>query len=113
MESRDLENRFAYHAPKDDKARAAHEYVRMLCGDLANTLNELLAESREKSVAITKLEEVMFWANASIARPALPVGVEIEQGNYALEMRGDKIIGVSIVDKGWTGSPIDPDVSPL
>ena len=35
---------------------------------LAVTLAVKCPESREKSIAITKLEEVVFWANAAIAR---------------------------------------------
>ena len=65
----DIENRFAYHPPKDDYTKSQHERVRALCKDLANELNELFDYgSREASLAITHLEEVMFWANAHIAR---------------------------------------------
>jgi hypothetical protein len=35
---------------------------------LADALNESLPEGREKAVVMTKLEEVMFWANAAVAR---------------------------------------------
>jgi hypothetical protein len=31
-------------------------------------LNELVPDSREKSLAITHLEEAVMWANAGIAR---------------------------------------------
>lgn len=64
----DLENRFAYHAPKNDVVVAKHSGVREHCLELAKFINEVAPESREKSLAITKLEEVMFWANAAIAR---------------------------------------------
>lgn len=67
VDSDDLENRFNYHKPDEAKA-GVHEGVRGECKGLAYTLNELLPEGREKSLAITKLEEVMFWANAAIAR---------------------------------------------
>lgn len=36
--------------------------------DMAEKLIELCPESRELSLAITKLEECVFWANAGIAR---------------------------------------------
>ena len=34
----------------------------------ADLILSLVPEGREQSVAFTKLEEVMFWANAGIAR---------------------------------------------
>lgn len=63
-----IENNFKYHPPKEQETILAHESVRNECRHLANTLDTLLPNSREKSLAITKLEEVMMWANASIAR---------------------------------------------
>jgi hypothetical protein len=36
--------------------------------DLAETIMCVCPNSRERSLALTKLEECMFWANASIAR---------------------------------------------
>jgi hypothetical protein len=35
---------------------------------LAAYISEKCPESREKSLAITKIEEAVMWANASIAR---------------------------------------------
>ncbi len=67
MTPADIDNRFDYHAP-DEIARAQHERVRAAAKDLATVLNEVLPESREKSLAVTNLEQAMFWANAAIAR---------------------------------------------
>ncbi len=67
MEKSDLDNRFMFH-PASGPTIYRHEGVRENCRDLAIWLNSSLPEGREKSVAITKLEEVMFWANAAIAR---------------------------------------------
>ena len=64
----DLEHRFAYHPPKDAERVQAHEAVRAFTGRLARDFENLLPNGREKSLAITKLEEAMFWANAAIAR---------------------------------------------
>ena len=64
----EIGHRFAHHPPKDDETIRRHEGVRDLCGDLATYFAAHLPESREKSLAMTKLEEAMFWANASIAR---------------------------------------------
>ena len=63
----DLENIFTYHAPKADQPK---RYVKLRdkTKELAYLINELCPDSREKSLAITKLEECSMWANASIAR---------------------------------------------
>ena len=67
MEFDDLENRFTYHAPKGDQA-SRYESIRQVALGFAILLNRDCPDSREKSVALTKLEEVVMWANASIAR---------------------------------------------
>jgi hypothetical protein len=64
----DLAHRFSYHKPGDAVTVQAHVDVRDRCYRLAEALNEIVPDGREKSLAMTKLEEVMFWANAAIAR---------------------------------------------
>lgn len=68
MDRDDINNRFAYHAPKDEVTKANHEWIRESCRELADGINSMIPEGREKSLAITHLEEVMMWANAAIAR---------------------------------------------
>lgn len=68
MDKHDIAHRFAFHAATDEEKKLAHGSVRLSCATLGHILNESLPEGREKSTAITKLEEVMFWANAAIAR---------------------------------------------
>jgi hypothetical protein len=68
MQPADIENRFAFHAATTEEKRDAHTSVRQHCRKLADFLNEKLPDGREKSTAITKLEEVMFWGNAALAR---------------------------------------------
>jgi hypothetical protein len=68
MQAEDIENRFAFHAATTDEKRDAHTSVRQSCRRLADFLNDKLPEGREKSTAFTKLEEVMFWSNAALAR---------------------------------------------
>jgi hypothetical protein len=67
MTQDELENRFSYHAPDEEKADL-HANMRSLFGQVAGYINRFMPESREKSVVITKLEEAMFWTNAGIAR---------------------------------------------
>lgn len=68
MDPKDIEHRFAFHAATTPEKRDEHTSVRQAHRQLADKLNEELPEGREKSLAVTKLEESMFWANAAIAR---------------------------------------------
>ena len=67
MDIKDLENRFTYHAPKEGQPEKYAE-IRSVGFLLAKTINALCPEGREKALAVTKLEEAIFWANAAIAR---------------------------------------------
>lgn len=62
-----IENNFRYHGPKDGQAMK-YELIREEAKDLAYFIDDTCPDSREKSLAMTKLEEAIFWANASIAR---------------------------------------------
>ncbi|NML50553.1 hypothetical protein HHL19_12870 [Streptomyces sp. R302] len=68
MNSAELAHRFNYHPPRTPAAVRAHESVREQCTQLAGFLDSTLQDGREKALAITNLEQVMFWANAAIAR---------------------------------------------
>lgn len=70
MDQLDIDNRFRFHPATADTG-PRHDALRALCGDMARILNAELPDGREKSLAITHLEEVMFWGNAAIARPRL------------------------------------------
>lgn len=63
----DLQKRFTYHAPKSGQPERYVD-IREHALQLAESLCSLCPASRELSLAITHLEEVVFWANASIAR---------------------------------------------
>lgn len=63
----DIDNRFDYHTPTPERAME-HAGVRRRLREDAHYLLDVLPDSREKSLAITKLEEAMFWANAALAR---------------------------------------------
>ncbi len=65
--SEQIENNFIHYTPTPEKLEG-FQAIRTYAKDLAETINELCPDSREKSLAITNLEEAMFWANAAIAR---------------------------------------------
>lgn len=67
MSPDDLNNRFTYHAPKEGQPEK-YGQVRSLALGYAKVIDMVAPDSREKSLAITALEEAVFWANAAIAR---------------------------------------------
>lgn len=73
MTPQEIERNFTHHTPMDVETVRAHERVRSECKFLASVFSERLVVSRETSVALGKIEEAMFWANASIARNGLPL----------------------------------------
>lgn len=66
MTSEEIDKRFDHHPPSPRKVER-HAHIRKEFKLLAITLNAL-PESREKSVAMTHLEDGLMWANAAIAR---------------------------------------------
>jgi hypothetical protein len=76
----DIDRRFAHHPPRREGVAELHSYIRARCASLAHDLNRDLPECREKSLALTHLEEVMMWANAAVARVLNYLGDEAESG---------------------------------
>ena len=66
MDKNDIENIFTYHAPIKDQAER-YVKIRETAKELALVIMENCPDSREKSVALTKVQESVMWANASIA----------------------------------------------
>jgi hypothetical protein len=64
---RNLKNDFTYHPPKPGQPEK-YVAIREKAHELAELIQEACPESREASLALTKLDEVVMWANASIAR---------------------------------------------
>lgn len=62
-----IKERVTYHAPSEAQ-KAFYEKQRKKFTDLMGHLEAELVDSREKSIAMTKIEECMFWANACVAR---------------------------------------------
>lgn len=64
----DIAHRFDFHAATTQEKRDAHTSVRQTVRRAADAIDEQVPDGREKALAITKLEEAMFWANAALAR---------------------------------------------
>lgn len=74
MTSREeLRHRFTYHAPSGQQPEV-YEQIRGMGFQFAGLIDEWCVESREKALALTKVEEAVMWANASIARHGLNEG---------------------------------------
>jgi len=67
MSDYEVELRFTYQASTPEM-NAKYPVLRDKAKELAYIINQLVPEGREKSLAFTKLEEVIMWANAGIVR---------------------------------------------
>lgn len=72
-----IERNFSYHAPKEGQPEV-YEAIRSKAKEFAYLIHELVADSREKSLAMTNLEQTVFWANAAVARDE-SVGISIDE----------------------------------
>ena len=62
-----IEQNFRYYAPKAGQPEI-YTALRDKAKEYALMIDEHCPNSREKALAITKLEEAIMWANAAIAR---------------------------------------------
>lgn len=67
LTSEEIENAFTYHSPNVESIEAMKD-LRETARGLAYKLEQFCPYSREYSLAKTKLEECIMWANAAIAR---------------------------------------------
>lgn len=65
-----IQHNFSYHSPGGNQP-AVYAHLRSEAMSLALEIAKYVPNSREQSIAITKLEEVVMWANAGIARNGL------------------------------------------
>lgn len=63
----EIELRFTYHPPKEGQPEM-YTRLRNTAKALALEIEAFCPDSREKSLAMTKLEECVMWSNAAIAR---------------------------------------------
>lgn len=61
-----INNTFSYHAPKGDQ-QERYIAIREKAKELATLIYECQHNSRERSLAITHLQNCTMWANAGIA----------------------------------------------
>jgi hypothetical protein len=66
MTDKEIENIFTYHKPFGDQP-TRYENLRSVAKELATLVEKSCPNSREKSLAITNLQQSIMWANASIA----------------------------------------------
>ncbi len=62
----ELQNIFTYHKIKDGQAEK-YQQIRLMALNLALLIKDTCPDSREKALSITRLQEVVMFANASIA----------------------------------------------
>jgi hypothetical protein len=67
MPNPQIENNFKYHAPKPGQPEI-YKQIRDRAKELAVLIDEQVPNSREKSLAMTQLEQAVMWANAGVAR---------------------------------------------
>ncbi len=75
IERDELAVRFTYHPPTGNQAER-YEKIRAMAFAFADELIELTPVSREQSLALTRLEGCVMWANAAIARREVPIPSE-------------------------------------
>ncbi len=68
MNKAELVRRFNYHSPPNERVVEAHTFIRGQMQGAAEVVLDQTPECREQSLAVTHLEEAMYWANAAIAR---------------------------------------------
>ena len=63
-----IDNNHKHHPPQTQNRIDNHQRVRHVTAECGRELVKVCPTGRELSLALTKLEEVMFWANSAIAR---------------------------------------------
>lgn len=63
-----LNHNLTNHAPKTDDVVASFMDIRNVAKALGETIITTCPESRERSLALTNLEQTVMWAVAAIAR---------------------------------------------
>jgi hypothetical protein len=64
----EIDRRFDLHKPKPEDGERL-DFVREILKNAADQINANTPACREQSLAITALEEALYWSVASIVRP--------------------------------------------
>ena len=65
MVGQELQHRFQYHEP-DYPAKESITFIHKKALDLAEAINSRLCDCREKSIAMTSIEDAVLWATKGI-----------------------------------------------
>ncbi len=65
--SYDVDNIFTYHKPNMNSQKRYGE-IRGMAKEFATLIIHACPDTRERTTALSRLEEVVMWANASVAR---------------------------------------------
>lgn len=68
----EIQRRFGYHRVTE-KTLPKHRTIREEFIEIADTLDQLLPDGREKACAMTALQEAAMWANAAVATNEAPL----------------------------------------
>lgn len=68
MPQYDIEHNMTNHPPKDEHVVRLFEDLRKSFKATAAEIVELCPDSREKSLALTNLEQALMWSTAAVAR---------------------------------------------
>lgn len=68
----EIDNRLGFH-PATNETKIKHYSVRVQMINIARFLVDELPEGREKSLALTALQECSMWSNAAIACNLAPL----------------------------------------
>lgn len=63
----EVEERFSFHPAEDRVTQDLHDAVRSEHRLLARKIDSTIPDCREKSLALTALQESMMWCNAAVA----------------------------------------------
>lgn len=67
MTTEEILERFTYHPPSEAGKQRHHDLTTVFVG-LAQHIERICPDGREKALVLTHLETAKFWASAAVAR---------------------------------------------